>query len=323
MKEKFAEYYSLESKKKQDLWNTAIFVFDACILLNLYRYSEASRKDFLSTLEKISDRIWIPHQFALEYQRNRLKVINDQAKGYEDVIKKLSEGYQQIDNSLKNYDHRHPFIKIKKILSKVKKSIDDGIKETKTKKAKHPDWFKKDPIRDEIDKLFKGKVGEPCDNLDEIEREGATRYAKNVPPGYEDIKKDKKDNSKTKKYGDWIGWYQIMQKVEKDKIPIILITGERKEDWWQEIGGKISGPRPELIKEIIQKGVMFHMYTMETFLQYAKPIYKVKPATIREVEEVNQKINEDLKLDERDIQVPNTEQSYNLDIGSTNTIEEK
>lgn len=326
MKEKFKEYYLIDKKEKEGMWNEATFIFDACILLNLYRYSEGTRKEFLSILGKISDRIWIPHQFALEYQRNRLGVIEEQERGYDDVAKKLEGAYEDVENKLGKYAHRHPFIKIQKILKKLERSINDSIKETKDKKQKHPNWFEKDPIRDEIDELFKDKVGDPCDDLDSVEREGAIRYAKEIPPGYKDIKKDDTDPSKTKKFGDWIGWHQILKKAEKDKKPIILVTGEKKEDWWQEIGGKTIGPRFELIKEINGKGVLFHMYTMETFLQYAKPIYKVKPNTIKEVKEVNKKIIEDLESDKRVIQKSEaieTGQDFIVDTGSTSANPEE
>ena len=41
-----------------------------------------------------------------------------------------------------------------------------------------------------------------------------------------------------KKYGDLILWYQIIDKAKESKKPIILISGDVKEDWWLEKNGK-------------------------------------------------------------------------------------
>lgn len=293
MKEKFLEYYSLELKKKEKMWGEAVFVFDANVLLNLYRYSEKTRKEFLNILEKMGHRIWLPHQFALEYQRNRLEVIEEQSNSYADISVKLQDGLDYISKQVKKYEHRHPFLKIEKLLIKITNSIKLAKKEVEVAKSKHPDWFEKDPIRERLDQLFKGKVGEPCKNIEDIERQGAIRFSKKVPPGYEDIKKDNSDPSGTRKYGDWVGWYQIMEMAKEIKKPIIFVTGDRKGDWWLEVKGKMVGPRPELIKEISQNKVLFHMYTMENFLEYAKPIYKVKQAAIKEIGEVNKRMTEE------------------------------
>lgn len=65
------------------MWRECTFVLDANILLNLYRYRPEERDQFLAILSKLKERIWLPHQAAREYQRNRLKVIQDQHAAYE------------------------------------------------------------------------------------------------------------------------------------------------------------------------------------------------------------------------------------------------
>lgn len=63
------------------------------------------------------------------------------------------------------------------------------------------------------------------------------------------MKKKKKDSGDRRLYGDLIVWKQVIQKSKKDKINIILVTDDLKEDWWLKINGKTIGPRFELIKE--------------------------------------------------------------------------
>lgn len=291
MKEKFQEYYTPTPKEKKKLWAEATFVFDANVLLNLYRYSEKTRKEFLGVLEKMDGRIWLPHQFALEFQRNRLMVIEEQALSYDSVSANFGKGFEIIKKEVDEYRHRHPFLDLDSILSEISVTIKKSIKKVNNTKSKHPNWFKEDPIRKSLDTLFKDKVGDPCENLEDVCKTGEERFSKDIPPGYKD--RNKKDPQDIRKYGDWIGWYQIIEMVKVKKTPIILITSERKEDWWLEVKGKAVGPRPELIKEISQHGVVFYMYTMESFLSYAKPIYKVQKTTVKEIQEVNKKINED------------------------------
>jgi len=302
MKKTFKEYYSPSSKEKSKMWEEAVFIFDANILLNLYQYSKKTREEFLKILSKMGDQIWIPHQFALEYQRKRLKVIEDQSNFYGYTSQKLTKGFSSISNEIKKNQQQHPFLKIDKILDKLSRSVEKANKEIEKIENKHPDWFKKDPIRNSIDKLFNGKVGLPCKNIEDVEKEGSLRFSKKIPPGYEDSKKDYP-------YGDWIGWYQIIDMVKNlsSKKSVIFVTNDNKKDWWLKINDKTVGPRPELIKEISKYDIKFYMYTMEIFLDIATPIYKVKKTTIKEIGEINKKnIIEKIDIDNLSELIPPT-----------------
>jgi hypothetical protein len=61
-------------------------------LLNLYEYEESSTENILNFLEdeRISDKLWIPHQIGLEYSRNRLKVIWKQEAFYNELTGMIS-----------------------------------------------------------------------------------------------------------------------------------------------------------------------------------------------------------------------------------------
>jgi len=70
MKKTFPGYYCLTEEEFSVLWNTCLFVLDANVLLNLYSYSQETSNELIGILKQISDRLWIPHQAALEYQKN-------------------------------------------------------------------------------------------------------------------------------------------------------------------------------------------------------------------------------------------------------------
>ena len=56
------------------LWDRAIFVFDANILLHVYEFDDLNKsKELVKSLTHLG-RIWIPHQFYDEYRNNQFKV---------------------------------------------------------------------------------------------------------------------------------------------------------------------------------------------------------------------------------------------------------
>ncbi len=292
MKDLFPEFYNLEPDEIEDLWKECIFVFDANVLLNLYRYSLETSNNLLEILNSFSERIWIPHQFALEYQRNRMPVIEEQKIKYDKSVNTVLGELDTVETLLKNYFATLPFD-----IDKIKQEL------TKSQET-YPDCNSEDKTRRELDLLFAEKVGNPFDKekLTAIYKDGQDRYQKEIPPGYGDAKdKDKDDPAQVRKFGDLVGWLQIIEKAKESHKSIIFITSERKDDWWQKVKGKIVGPRHELISEFRNgSGKLFYMYDMERFLSYAKESLHVNEATIDEVKKVEEVYNE-LPISEKDI----------------------
>ena len=76
MRDLFASYYRPTDEDFEGLWRDAIFILDANVLLDLYRYSEGTRNQLLKLLRENKDRLWLPHQVAREYLRGRLGEIH-------------------------------------------------------------------------------------------------------------------------------------------------------------------------------------------------------------------------------------------------------
>jgi hypothetical protein len=167
------------------------------------------------------------------------------------------------------------------------------------------DWLKIDKIETELNKIFQNKVGTAFDSakLNEIYKNGQERYEKEIPPGYEDRNKDNNDKSGTRKFGDLIIWFQIIEQAKTDKKPIIFVTDEQKKDWWWKINETITiGPRYELRKEIKdQAEVEFYMYQSEQFMKHAGEYLKVKFGT-KLIEQVK-KSKEDRMQSQYDLSV--------------------
>jgi len=287
MKKLFPGYYTPSNEEFQQLWNECIFGFDTSMLLNIYRYSRETQNVFLTILEGLKDRIWIPHQAAIEFSKNRATVIESQLNAYDDVARMLDGAYDALDNQLKTF-LRHPSIAIADVLAPVRSGLDAAKYALAKNKENHPDLSKGDPVGDKLFELIDGRVGVPFSNqnLLTIYEEGELRYQLQQPPGYMDTK-TKKGNDK---YGDLVLWLQVIEYAKKEHKPIILVTGENKEDWWQKEKGKTVSPRPELTNEIHDKsGVGFYLYQSAQFLKYAQKFLKLEDqkAAVQEAEEIS------------------------------------
>jgi hypothetical protein len=296
MKDIFPGYNKKSDLEIKKIWENGIICFDANVLLNLYRYSNDTRKALLDLVKKFSSQICLPHQSALEYNRNRYEVIADQEKAYKEFISNIGK----IESDLQSTS-KPPFLSsklhasLKKVFKEVNSEVENSIK-------KYCAFLQEDTIYIELTTIFQNKITSEFSETDllKIYEEGEKRFEKKIPPGFED-EKTKQGN---RKYGDLVLWKQIIEKAKKDKKPIILITDERKKDWWWKIkDGRNMGPRQELVEEIKKEAkVDFHMYSSERFLSYGldhlkervnrkalEEIKEIKRAEIEEIERIKKR----------------------------------
>ena len=286
MRKTFPGYYRPSDSEFRKLWDKCLFVLDANVLLNLYRYSDDTKKNLLDILHRISARLWVPHQAALEYQRNRLDVISAQRKAYEQIEELLHNTYKKLETQLNSYK-RHPLIDTQQLLTSISKAFDLQAEELKTVRQRHPDLFERDEVRETLTKILDGKIGPPYseERLKQICKDGEERYAKQKPPGHADAKS--KDGDKI--FGDLVLWFQVIEKAASDQVPIIIVTDDVKEDWWWRHEGKIVGPNPELVDEMRSKAnVDVYMYVSDQFMEYARGYLKqhIDQKVIDEIREV-------------------------------------
>jgi hypothetical protein len=281
MKELYSGYSKKTEKELKELWNDSLITFDTNVILNLYSYSESTRNAIIQLISKFNSQIFLTHQVGLEYNRNRFEIISNQEKSHNEFLKKL----KLIEDNL-NSKKTPPFLSeelynsLNTVFNKVEKEVEQHINSFRK-------MFDKDEIFENIDRLFADKITEkyPDEKINEIFKIGKDRYNKKIPPGYEDD--DKPEN---KKYGDLIFWKQILDKSKKEEKSIILISDEKKEDWfWKLKNKKTIGPRQELIEELkLFSGKDFHIYSSESFLDFGQTYLKeiVNNEAIKEIEEI-------------------------------------
>jgi len=73
-------------------WRDGLLILDANVLLNLYRVPLATRNDVLEVLEACAERLWLPHQAACEYFKNRPAVIEEQFDMFLKMKRTVEEG---------------------------------------------------------------------------------------------------------------------------------------------------------------------------------------------------------------------------------------
>lgn len=281
MKSKFIGYYRLGDAEFETLLSSAVICIDANVLLNLYRYSSETRDRLLNSLSNFGDRLWIPHQAALEFHKNRVSVIYTQLASYAELRGVLEGAKKELSEAISKFS-RHAVIDVKELEERIERHFSSLLDLVSRNEKKHPDFIASDSILNRVTDLFEGRVGEPYDEatLNAISKEGEKRFSEERPPGY----KDAKAKSGSAKYGDYIVWRQIIDKAQEASRAIIFVTDDLKQDWWQRVSGKTIGPRPELIEEFrAQTGQVFYMYRPEQFVKFAtKSGAKVVPESILE-----------------------------------------
>lgn len=295
MRDCFKGFYNPTEEQLQAAWGSeeTLFVLDTNVLLNLYGYAEQTREDFFELLDSLGEKLWIPFHVGLEYQRRRLEVIRDE-KG---IFNKINENLDKIEKIFKgDFEQlalRRRFPKLQENTEKLHKDIGKSISSYKKSVSywdeKQPCVRSHDSIREKLNVLTEGKVGEAPESqewLENIYNEGKERYENKIPPGYKDNNKSKSEQNTfsynglkyDRQYGDLILWKQLINKAKDARIKnVIFVTDDSKEDWWyilESRGKKQIGPHANLQSEIYREADLdvFHMYNTSSFLESGKKI---------------------------------------------------
>ncbi|SNS13670.1 hypothetical protein SAMN05443665_1001159 [Actinomadura meyerae] len=278
----FEEYFPPSSSLREEAIKSGLICLDTNVLLDAYRFRPEARMELLNTLKVVEDRLWIPHQVAFEFHKNRISVIGSQGKAY----KELTDGLEQAKSdmfstledkarkltrtiSLSTNEGEH-------LLRPIATAIDRVIKRVESWSDAHGialDRINDDPVLRELESILDGRVGSRLPEEDEVKvrKEAESRAKKRIPPGYKDV--DRKEDGA----GDYIIWVQLLREAKQQKKPIIFVTRDVKEDWFWRVSGRTLSARPELIREA-RKVADVDLLIMETksFLFHVRKYLKVQ-----------------------------------------------
>ncbi|WP_044272171.1 PIN-like domain-containing protein [Pseudomonas fluorescens] len=298
MREAFPEHFVGEPERQQKLWVDCIFALDTNVLLDLYRFSDSAREALFKVMESLGERLWIPYQVAAEYFENRLGVIEDQSEAYAKSISGLKVAKEKF-----NSGSRHPFVS-DEVFGKFISSYDLMINELEEKQKTYLAFVSNDTIKARIGTLLSGRVGEPYseERLLEVAVEGEKRYLESIPPGFQDGGKMPEATTtrlRLKKFGDLILWKQVIDKAKIANRPVILVTGEKKDDWWLKSNKGLVSALPALTKEFMNAVKQdFYIYATDRFLVKANEYLaqNTSEVVVEEVRAIN-KADAELKED--------------------------
>ena len=288
MRQAFRGYQPPTKDELERLWSDGLIVLDANALLHLFRYSAQTRDELIELLQKYQDRIWIPHQVGEEFHRNRRSVPVQESKSFAHVESEVKAAEAAIIKSIDAL--QRPTLeadRISKLTKKHLRKVAQGLRKIKNAhlaavlaEEAHEHTFAV------ITDLYEDRVGTPfdVDETKEADAAGAMRYPKKVPPGYMDSNKNL-----GRKYGDLFVWRQMLAEGKARGLPMLFITDDVKEDWWDLSGGYASGPRAELVEEYYAAtDQRIHFYTTRDFLDEAMERgEKISDASVEEARKVS------------------------------------
>lgn len=269
MKNAFGWYFKPDAAEVDQIWKDGILTVDANVLLDLYRYHESTRNSLLESMQNFEGELWLSRQAAEEFFRNRNKVIVSSHKTFKDAkdeIEKLRTSIEATVSQLKG-NRIIPANVADQMLEEISPSIDIAQQKVDEAKRNHPNFLSDDSVLEKVASLFEGAIGSPfpCDQLPVVTAEAEERKNKKIPPGYLD---DDKDGDRP--YGDYFLWRQILDYSKEKLKPILFVTSERKEDWWEKLSGKTTGPRIELLREAAEyTGQRILIYQTDRFLEFS------------------------------------------------------
>ncbi|UPO78899.1 PIN domain-containing protein [Arthrobacter sp. Helios] len=250
-----------------------LIVVDANVLLDLYRYNDSGRLSLLATFRAFGHRLWIPHQVLHEFWNNREEVLGDPqgAKGVVTSLDKAEATAVQSINSWAKLSAQPDYIR-----DEVSSYIQSGFEEAREQisarsDGTYKDWLKdtnEDPVLRELERLLQGKIGAPPTDaeLAICVEEALRRIEAKEPPGYKDRHK-----SDPKAAGDYLIWQQIMTEASNRDSDVLFVTRDLKEDWVRRKDDELSGPRPELVQEMLAKtGRRFFLRSPAGVLELAR-----------------------------------------------------
>jgi predicted nucleic acid-binding protein len=271
------------------LFASGMVTLDTNVLLNLYRSNERTRRDTFSVLEKLRERLWIPHQVLSEFWRNRdlPSVRGHHRSKAKDTCAALDKAHRSMSDALDRWlrdVHLSNDANAKEHLHRSKKSMESTLTNLKSfiqaqaerDALKGASDTQSDPVLTELDGLLRGRIGEPFPEAELLAaiREAEKRADKRIPPGYEDFK----DKPAEQAAGDYLIWAQLLNEAERRRSDVLLVTGDVKADWWiPGTNHTPARPRTELAIELRNRAaVELYMVTPSQLLARANEIFNLR-----------------------------------------------
>lgn len=293
----FGAYRTPKTSEYERVMRSGMVVLDANVLLSLYRYNDQARLDLLGALRKIEGSLWVPYQVMKEFWLGRLSAIGARERRAQQLCADMEKVFQNVRTLLRDWA---PTVSLKDEQLKAmfgriddcSEKLQDEVQDVSSVDSDRSAWSdtNNDPVVSELETILDGRVGAPLGEDEEkaARKEASRRAELEIPPGYKDAKKDKKQGADSgDSAGDYLLWYETLQEAERRKCDVLFVTGDVKDDWWRRKAEQLLGPRPELVEELKQRtGCQLYMLQPHLFLATANESFnlKIDPESVASVE---------------------------------------
>lgn len=259
-------------------------VLDTNVLLLPYGAGSNSLSDIVKAFRKLAaeKRLYLPGQVAREFIRNRPN--------------KLGELQQQLSDKMSRYlsieklnfpvlEGTKEYASLNEVLEKtagVKREL-SAANQTLLRVIKSWEW--NDPVNTAYRDVFvEETIVEPKYERKALLAELQRRHRLLIPPGYKDASKDDLG------VGDFLIWKTITDLGERNKNPLIFVSGEEKADWQHRSGGTGFLPRFELLDEYrrASSGKAFYIIPLSKMLE----LLNVESTSVEEIKQEEVRIQE-------------------------------
>lgn len=276
-------------------------MFDTCALLDFYYMTIDYQEIIAEILRYLNYRIWIPAHVVYEYAKNREHAMRKpKTEKYNDKGVLKNNFVNELKACITQWERQyyHPYLDFAKLQS-IKDAlviIEPKIAFIKTtiameyqaRKNEIDDICKNDIINDVVQALPKGTPF-TYSEIKEIVREGKSRYANQIPPGF----KDAETKNGIHQYGDLIIWKEILNYAKNKGQDVIFVTNETKADWImvdetskddkaeKPMHEELGHPRRELLVEFEEDtGHQIWFYKTTDFISKLEEIYQPSQAEL-------------------------------------------
>lgn len=249
----FDHHYRPEKTRVLAAFETGLIVLDTNVLLNVLRYSPAAREELVGVFETISDRCFIPHQVALEYNRNRVGVVAARHKELLDAAAEIGSIRGKVQAVVNNLRNRRTLAaedigQLEESANTFFSTLENASNEAVNLYDLKPDDMvgTKDAWTECLATVLADRVAEkPADiELKKDHEEGERRKSEKLAPGFKDDEP-----------GDYLWWAEVLRHPELKGRPLLVVSDDAaKGDWRFEERGHVIGPQPILIEDVRAAG---------------------------------------------------------------------
>ncbi|MFC1430124.1 PIN-like domain-containing protein [Streptacidiphilus sp. N1-3] len=253
---------------REGFFTRGLVVLDTNVLLSLYEYTSPAREQVLTALERIPDRLWLPHQVGLEFVRGRHRVLENRRSTLRqapndvrnkliaarksvldasDSVKRLLVKYAQDTEASAKLDEAFNPSSVDGYLAPWLEALLKPLEKLTSEHDLAPGSVDADdPVLPRIAALYGERVGrQPSAEVlrDRIEYATAFRFPNRIPPGFGDAGK----GTPLEAAGDFLLWEEVVQEARLLADPqryVLFVSADTVKGDWYEPAEPGRGPRP-------------------------------------------------------------------------------